>query len=60
MLTRARTTIGLALVTLLLGTVPAIAAGPPVDCGPNGQWDGRRCTITAMPAERWSTPLRAR
>lgn len=33
MLTRAFAAIGLAVASVLLGAVPAIAAGPPVDCG---------------------------
>ena len=54
MLTRALATVGLAVGSLLLGAIPAIAAGPPVDCGSEAQWDGRQCKITATTPGRTS------
>lgn len=58
MLTRAFAAIGLAVASVLLGAVPAIAAGPPVDCGSDAQWDGRQCKITATnPGRSGKTPL---
>ena len=58
MLTRAFAAIGLTVASAFLGAVPAIAAGPPVDCGSDAQWDGRQCKITATnPGRSGKTPL---
>ena len=58
MLTRTLAAVGLTVGSLLLGGVPAIAAGPPVDCGSDAQWDGRQCKITATnPGRSGKTPL---
>jgi len=58
MLTRALTAVGLAVGSLLLGAVPAVAANPPVDCGPDAQWDGRQCKITVTnPGRTGAKPL---
>ncbi len=58
MLTRTLAAVGLTVGSLLLGGVPAIAAGPPVDCGSDAQWDGRQCKITATnPGRTGATPL---
>lgn len=45
MLTRGLVTILVAMACLLCGSPAAHADGPPVNCGPDGQWDGSTCRI---------------
>jgi len=52
MLIRALAAVGVAVGALVLGPTPAMAAGPPVDCGSDAQWDGRQCKITATNSGR--------
>lgn len=52
MLIRTLAAVGLTVGALLLGPTPAEAAGPPVDCGWDAQWDGRQCKITATNSGR--------
>lgn len=55
MLTRGLAAV-LTLGALLLGHAPAVAAGPPVDCGGDAHWDGRQCKITASNPGRAANP----